>query len=253
MSHRSFSLLKPLEQQIDHCASVLRKAQESGFVLPRFLPDPSKRLRPEGEQPVKQFSISPITVPAADDVETPGPEDSEGWIGTLHAEAHVGLTDGRVPDMEDPEGWVLTLLILDIIHVYEVNRIECAKLLTSLTNFVLPDAFREAPARPAPGVTEAMPEPVYGEWVLPSTIISTLLGMLVRLPVPSHKAIYLVALTRELCLIDRSGMAYPIGQAVRKLYARIGNGIDVEITRRLADWFAMHLSNFDFSWIWKEW
>ena len=147
----------------------------------------------------------------------------------------------------------MTLLILDIIHVYEVNRIECAKLLTSLTNFVLPDAFRDAPARPAPGSAEEIPEPVYGEWVLASTIISTLLGILVRLPIPSHKAIYLVALTRELCLIDRSGMAYPIGQAVRKLYARIGSGIDIEITRRLADWFAMHLSNFDFSWIWKEW
>lgn len=216
------------------------------------MPDPSKRLRPDGEPPVKQFEISPILIPAGE-TELPGPEDTEGWIGTLHAEKHVGLTDGRVPDMEDPEGWVMTLLILDIIHVYEVNRIECAKLLTSLTNFVLPDAFRDAPARPAPGSAEEIPEPVYGEWVLASTIISTLLGILVRLPVPSHKAIYLVALTRELCLIDRSGMAYPIGQAVRKLYARIGSGIDIEITRRLADWFAMHLSNFDFSWIWKEW
>ena len=221
--------------------------------MPRFLPDPSKRLRPEGEPPVKQFEMSHILIPEGGETDIPGREDTEGWIGTLNAEKHVGLTDGRVPNMDDPEGWVMTLLIIDIIHVYEVNRIECAKLLTTLTNFVLPDAFREAPPRPAPETAEEIPDPVYGEWVLPSTIISTLLGILVRLPVPSHKAIYLVALTRELCLIDRSGMAYPIGQAVRKLYARIGRGIDIEITRRLADWFAMHLSNFDFSWIWKEW
>ncbi|KAJ9108107.1 hypothetical protein QFC19_002572 [Naganishia cerealis] len=242
----------PEKDQIDHCSVVLERAVESGLSVPRFLPDPSKRLRADGEPLGKQFELSPITLPT-DETEAAGPEDAEGWIGTLQATQHVGLTDGRVPDMDDPEGWVMTLLILDVIQVYEVNRIECAKLLTSLTNFVLPDAFKEAPPRPAPGTAEEIPESVYGQWVLPSTIISTILGILVRLPVASYKTIYLVALVRELCLIDRSGMAYPIGQAIRKLYARIGSGIDIEITKRLADWFSMHLSNFDFSWIWKEW
>ncbi|KAJ9092035.1 hypothetical protein QFC21_007015 [Naganishia friedmannii] len=240
------------KDQIDHCSAVLQKAQESGLAVPRFLPDPSKRLRAEGDTPGKQFDLSPILLSAVE-TETAGPEDAEGWIGTLSASQHVGLTVGRVPDMDDPEGWVMTLLILDVVQVYEVNRIECAKLLTSLTNFVLPDAFMEAPPRPAPGAVEEVPESTYGHWVLPSTIISIILGILVRLPIPSYKTIYLVALTRELCLIDRSGMAYPIGQAVRKLYTRIGSGIDIEITKRLADWFSIHLSNFDFSWIWKEW
>jgi len=30
-------------------------------------------------------------------------------------------------------------------------------------------------------------------------------------------------------------------------------GLDNEIARRAAEWFAVHLSNFGFQWMWKEW
>lgn len=48
-------------------------------------------------------------------------------------------------------------------------------------------------------------------------------------------------------------MAPLLGQAVRNLYGRLGNGLDVGVARKAAEWFSVHLSNFAFQWMWKAW
>lgn len=53
-----------------------------------------------------------------------------------------------------------------------------------------------------------------------------------------------------------------MGKCVRKLYAGLGAGpensdakelLDAEGLRKFAEWFAMHLSNYNFVWRWPEW
>ena len=33
----------------------------------------------------------------------------------------------------------------------------------------------------------------------------------------------------------------------------MSEGLDVEAAQRFAEWFAVHMSNFGFKWVWKEW
>ena len=44
-----------------------------------------------------------------------------------------------------------------------------------------------------------------------------------------------------------------VGKSIRKLYNSLSEGLDVEAARRFAEWFAVHMSNFGFQWVWKEW
>jgi nuclear cap-binding protein subunit 1 len=44
-----------------------------------------------------------------------------------------------------------------------------------------------------------------------------------------------------------------VGKSIRKVYGSLSEGLDVEVARRFAEWFAVHMSNFGFQWVWKEW
>jgi len=73
------------------------------------------------------------------------------------------------------------------------------------------------------------------------------------LPEASYKSIYYVSLITELCKLSPSTVGPAVGKSIRKLYNTIADGLDVDISRRFADWFAVHMSNFGFQWVWKEW
>jgi nuclear cap-binding protein subunit 1 len=44
-----------------------------------------------------------------------------------------------------------------------------------------------------------------------------------------------------------------VGKSIRRLYNSLSDGLDVDVARRFAEWFAVHMSNFGFQWVWKEW
>ncbi|KAI0761765.1 armadillo-type protein [Irpex lacteus] len=93
----------------------------------------------------------------------------------------------------------------------------------------------EGTFKPRPGAPPH--EPVSGkDWQLESTIIE----------VTPHKSVYYVALITELCKLSPS----TVGPA---LYGFLADGFDVELACRFGDWFAIHMSNFNFQWVWKEW
>jgi hypothetical protein len=73
------------------------------------------------------------------------------------------------------------------------------------------------------------------------------------LPQPKQKPIYYHALITEVCKLSASTVGPAVGKSIRKLYAMLGEGLDVEIARRFSDWFAVHMSNFAYQWVWKEW
>ncbi|KAJ7638392.1 MIF4G like-domain-containing protein [Roridomyces roridus] len=164
-------------------------------------------------------------------------------------EYFIPLFDNDVtPDPQTPAGYAVYAGLTDIIDIYEVNRKECARLLLEFPKWTVPGTFK-----PKPGATNA-PEPVpEKDWQLESTVIENLLGAYLVLPEASQKSIYYIGLITELCKLSPSTVGPAVGKSIRKLYSMLGEGLDVEVARRFAEWFAIHMSNFGFQWVWKEW
>lgn len=246
--------ITPEADQLDNILSTLRMAQEAGFMKVTWMPEPARRFMrdPEDTGVVDLYNLPEISVPPEAEG---GPTlsralEGEGLIGTFTLGGKIGLTDGRVPNPSTPDGWMMQSMILDILSIYEVNRVKCAELLLKLTDFCLLDVFR---GKPAPGEEEASDIAVPGEWILASTLISIILSAMFKLPKSPHHVIYLTSVIRELCLANGAMMAPPVGLAMRNIFSDLGNGLDIEIDRRTAEWFSVHLSNFAYQWMWKAW
>ncbi|GLB33280.1 putative MIF4G like protein [Lyophyllum shimeji] len=164
-------------------------------------------------------------------------------------EYYLRLFDNEIsPDPNTPAGYAVRTALLDTIAIFEVNRKECARLLLEYPKWNLPGAFKPKPGAPSDV------EPAPGkDWQLESTLIETILGALLILPESSHKSIYYMSLITELCKLSPSTVGPAVGKSIRKLYSFLSEGLDVEGARRFAEWFAVHMSNFGFQWVWKEW
>jgi nuclear cap-binding protein subunit 1 len=72
-------------------------------------------------------------------------------------------------------------------------------------------------------------------------------------PAGGHKTLYYSTLIYELCKLSPSTVGPAVGKSIRRLYDMLQDGLDPEVSRRYAEWFAVHMSNFGFQWVWKEW
>jgi len=160
--------------------------------------------------------------------------------------------------------------LLDIIEIFEVNRKECARLLVEYPKWTVIGTFKP---RPGDLVEASDRKPLLGrDWQLESTLIEvlisfscvyvmfigissnqTILGSQFLLPESPAKPIYYIALITELCKLSPQTVGPAVGKSIRKLYGYCANGLDVEILRRFSEWFSVHMSNFGFQWVWKEW
>ena len=132
--------------------------------------------------------------------------------------------------------------MLDIVNLFDVNRKECARILLALRTFVAEGTFKTS----AEGSTSTLS--------LESLIIATLLNSMITLPKSPEPLIYYSSLITELCKASPNTVAPPVGRGVRKIFTFLGaDGLDNEVQRRIAEWFSIHLSNFGFQWMWKEW
>ncbi|KZT27073.1 hypothetical protein NEOLEDRAFT_1131600 [Neolentinus lepideus HHB14362 ss-1] len=166
-------------------------------------------------------------------------------------EYYIRLFDNEVtPDPVSAAGYAVRSALLDIVEIFEVNRKECARLLLEYPKWTLPGTFKPRPGAPV----DLQPEPVPGKnWQLESTLMEIVLGALFVLPESTYKAIYYIGLITEICKLSPSTVGPAVGKSIRKLYASLADGLDVEVSRRFAEWFAIHMSNFGFQWVWKEW
>lgn len=139
--------------------------------------------------------------------------------------------------------------MLDVIHIFEVNRKEAARIVLSMSRYLTPGTFKSTATTNAD--SEVASTSTYSA---ESLIISTLLQAMFLLPHSPCKLLYYGSVITELCKMSPNTMAPPVGRAVRKLYGMLGSdGLDAEVARRASEWFAIHLSNFGFQWMWKEW
>ncbi|KAF8239499.1 hypothetical protein L208DRAFT_54676 [Tricholoma matsutake] len=152
------------------------------------------------------------------------------------------------PNPSTPIGYTVRSALVDIIDIFEVNRKECARLLLEYPKWNLPGTFKPKPGAPVDT------EPVPGkDWQLESTVVETILSALIVLPESSQKSVYYIGLITELCKLSPSTVGPAVGKSIRKLYGFLSEGLDPEAARRFAEWFAVHMSNFGFQWVWKEW
>jgi nuclear cap-binding protein subunit 1 len=75
---------------------------------------------------------------------------------------------------------------------------------------------------------------------------------LFRLPVPRQREIYYAALLTDITMLAPQDVAPTLGRGIRWVYQRL-EGMKGEIGGRFSGWFAVHLSNFGFTYKWEEW
>ncbi|BEI93243.1 uncharacterized protein CcaverHIS019_0508710 [Cutaneotrichosporon cavernicola] len=222
---------------LSHLMTALLELRASEWQAPAILPRPSENaVIPEGATMPDPYAISPVYMPPEMyDVDEENPQDCEGRTSGL-----VLFNESVVPPTNTILGWTLRSLLLDTLNIFEVNRKECARFLLNISRYLAPGTFKS--------------EESESTYSLESSVVSTIISTLCTLPNAPHSPLMYGSVITELCKLSPATIAPPVGRAVRRIFTQLGeDGLDIEISRRVSDWFAIHLSNFGFQWMWKEW
>ncbi|KAH9843775.1 MIF4G like-domain-containing protein [Rhodofomes roseus] len=247
--HEQSSTIEHADELLDSAIAALYVLKSSDFAQTAdSFPQPYVEYPEFGSPPFELPSVLvPPEVIELDGLTTEAGEDAqvkkEEWPAYF-----VRLFDNDVtPDPTTPSGYAIRSAILDILDVFEVNRKECARLLLEYPKWTLHGTFK-----PRPGAPEQEPVPEKN-WQLENSIIEITLGSIFLLPESTYRSIYYIALITEICKLSPQTVGPAVGKSIRKLYTLLSDGLDVEVAHRFAEWFSVHMSNFGFAWVWKEW
>ncbi|KAK9249083.1 MIF4G like-domain-containing protein [Lipomyces tetrasporus] len=153
------------------------------------------------------------------------------------------------PPVDRIESTIFRDLLTDTLINLNFNRHEVARQLTWFDNFLRPGLFApremslEKLSQAKPGSSTWKPEDIAVEAVLAG---------LFRLPRSCLKPVYFHSVLIEACILAPHAIAPVFGRAIRFLYNQLEH-LDVQVIYLYADWFSHHLSNFGFTWKWREW
>lgn len=139
--------------------------------------------------------------------------------------------------------------IVDTISILNFNRNVTAKLLNDIDCFWAPDTFIKRAT--AFDKLKDVPEQK-STWKPEDIAVDAIFSQIFQLPSPEHKLVYYHSLITESCKISPAAIAPSLGRAIRFLFRNVDT-MDMELGYRFMDWFAHHLSNFEFRWKWTEW
>ncbi|KAG8743985.1 hypothetical protein FRC10_011059 [Ceratobasidium sp. 414] len=241
LSEKAHELLGSLLTSLDLLA-------QDSWALPVCIPQPETessvipqilRLAPEDRMDVP----SVLVPPEVEGAEKEGEETGIEWSIRMYDEE---LT----PSPATPLGYTLRTLFVDMINIYEVNRKEGARILMDVHRWLSIGTFRPEGDREGTGI------------ILQNCLIEAILSQLFHLPRPTLKLMYHAALINELCKLSPQTVGPAVGKSFRRMYALLASddpvgdgmtGLDVGLAQSYAEWFALHMSNFGFAWVWKEW
>jgi nuclear cap-binding protein subunit 1 len=139
--------------------------------------------------------------------------------------------------------------IADTINILHFNRNAVAKFLIELDYYFAPGTFTKRAT-----TFDKLREIPEGEstWKPEDMVVDAIFAQMLLLPSAEHKLVYYHSVITEACKLAPAAIAPTLGRAIRFLYRSI-DFMDLELSYRFLDWFAHHLSNFDFRWKWAEW
>ncbi|KAI0637657.1 cap binding protein 80-PB [Trametes polyzona] len=242
-------VLEHAEEWLDCALAALQTLNGSDFAQTAdSYPQPYTAYPPWAEEP---FNLPGVLVPP-EVIEIDGltaePEADAAPKKGEWPQCYVRLFENDLtPDPTTPAGFAIRSALIDTLDIFEVNRKDCARLLLEFPKWTLPGTFKPRAGAPPQSPVEGK------DWQLESTVLETILGATFMLPESTYKAIYYIALITELCKSSPTTVGPAVGKSIRRLYALLADGLDVEVSHRFAEWFAVHMSNFGFQWVWKEW
>ncbi|CEL63729.1 Nuclear cap-binding protein subunit 1 OS=Drosophila willistoni GN=Cbp80 PE=3 SV=1 [Rhizoctonia solani AG-1 IB] len=241
-SEKAHELLGSLIVSLDSLA-------QDNWALPICIPQPETEssvipqiLRLTSEDRMDVPSV--LVPPEVEGEEKVGAEETgvEWWIRMYD--------DELTPSPATPLGYTLRTLFVDMINIYEVNRKEGARILMEIHRWLSPGTFRLEGDREATGI------------ILQNCLIEAVLSQLFHLPRSTLKLMYHAALINELCKLSPQTVGPAVGKSFRKMYSLLSSpdpvddgaaGLDTRLAHLFVEWFALHMSNFGFAWVWKEW
>ncbi|KAI5365253.1 Putative nuclear cap-binding protein subunit 1 [Septoria linicola] len=154
-----------------------------------------------------------------------------------------------VPTTANIASSLLRDAITDTINILDFNRNAVAKFLNEIDCYWAKDTFvkRSTTFDKLRDLPEGRPT-----WKPEDVAIDAIFSQIFQLPTPEHRLVYYHSLITESCKISPGAIAPSLGRAIRFLFRNIDQ-MDMELSYRFMDWFAHHLSNFEFRWKWTEW
>ncbi|CCD26454.1 Sto1p NDAI_0H02800 [Naumovozyma dairenensis CBS 421] len=149
-------------------------------------------------------------------------------------------------------GQLFNDIIIDIVESLEFNRKEVAKQVVTLDLFYKPGIFAEAGSSIADLIQSHEENPSNSTYKIEDLAIETILSLIFKLPNVSQPFAYFYTLLVDICQDSPKAIAPVFGRAFRFFYNNLDD-LDFELKLRYLDWFSIQMSNFNFSWKWKEW
>ena len=144
-----------------------------------------------------------------------------------------------------------------LLHLFPDHPVSAALSPTSLSHYVVYTELLDVLV-----VFESMHKEATRHLLLLPTgddyaphLISLLFSSLFTLPTPfplTPPTIYYAAIILDLFRLEPKVMPPIIGLAINSLFERL-DSVDMEAFDRCVAWFALHLSNFSFTWPWDNW
>jgi nuclear cap-binding protein subunit 1 len=132
--------------------------------------------------------------------------------------------DSKKPQYDDIGRYVIGNYVADTFQFFRSSHKEAAKQIYS---FPLKVDYREI-------------------------VIETFFACLLDLPTPVYEPIFYGVVMCDLFKMAPKHIPPVLGRAVNYLFQQIG-AMDLECRERMAEWLAVHLSNFNFLWPWVSW
>lgn len=207
--------------------------------------------------------IPPVRSARATDAEPAGevPRVDTGKGAVDRRRAETGPPEARrvrwfgasVPAPGTPAALVVRTLAEDVVDLYVVNRKECAQTLLALPLWLRRGTFG-GDVPPSKGLFGEPADTAESAWSLEDLLVETIVSDLLVLPTPPQNELYYASLLREVVGAAPQQVAPSLGRTMRRFYAASAAGcVRAATLARLANWFSVHLSNFNFTWAWTEW
>lgn len=196
-----------------------------------------------GDSGSSKIAFPDITVPSS---VNQGPKK---LFPDLYFSVYADQEIESVPPTSNVAACLMRDAVVDTINILDFNREQTSKFLNMIECFWAENTFVQK-ATPFDKLRDL--EPGRPSWKQEDVAIDAVFSQIFTLPAPEHKLVYYHSLITEICKISPQAIAPSLGRAIRFLYRSI-EVMDLELAYRYMDWFAHHLSNFEFRWKWTEW